>query len=735
MADLGLVHFKSNEDIVADEKRVELQRAEAMKKQVWESGLVAQINRDWERAKRAKQEVDYRLLDCLRRRNGEYAPDKLAAIRAEGGSEIYMQLTSTKCRALVAWVRDVLLGAGERAWGLDPTPVSEVPPEIMQQLQRNVAMVIQRQAGQGQQVDPQQAMRDALNDLKKRAYEAAKEAAERMETTIDDQFHEGGWYDALREFVEDFATFPAGVMKGPVLQRKKVLSWAEGWQPVPVFEITPSYYRVSPFDFYPSPEATNCDDAAYLIERVRFTRRSLKKMRGVPGNSDEGIDNVLREHGIGGLRDWLFTDSERAKLEGRDDFLVNDSETIDGLIYTGSAIGLKLLQWGVDPSRVDPLEEYEIEATLIGRHLVRVVINVDPLERRKYSKASFQNIPGAFWGTCPPELMADIQDTCNATARALINNLAMASGPMVEVNYDRLAPEEDADIYPWKTWQTRSSQTSGRNPAVNFFQPDSLAGELMGVYNQFEIKADDATNIPRYTYGNEKVQGAGSTMGGLSMLMDAASKGIKDCISNIDRGVVRRNVEATWMYNMLYNPDPTIKGDVKVIARGATALLMRERSQMLRNEFLASTSNPLDQEIIGPEGRAKLLRKSAENLDVPDLVPEVDDLEQRLEKQREASSKRDAAEFAANLDNILAKTQDLQASAEKKRADAGSNLVEDRHTAAETDKTKAETGKIRKETMSDESDEGADGGATRHGRNPGVQQVGVPHRGGTGPAR
>lgn len=689
MSDLGLVQFRSNEDLVAAEKAEERRQQELSEQRVLELSLVAQIRHDWERAKRAKEPVERRLLDCMRRRNGEYSPEKLAAIRSEGGSEIYMQITATKCRALASWVRDVILSV-DRAWGLEPTPVTEIPQPIMAQIQQNVYQQLQQRAQAGETLDMVEEMANALDQIKSDAMDAAKKAAERMEAEIDDQFHEGGWYESLEEFVDDFATFPSAILKGPVLERRPVLSWAEGWQPVKVFEVTPAYYRVSPFDLYPSPEASNCDSAAYLIERVRFTRAALKKMRGAPGIKGESVDEVLQEHGVGGLRDWITIDSERNALEGRHDYLTNDAETIDGLIYTGSAIGLKLLQWGVNPNAVDPLEEYEIEAVMIGRHIIKLIVTNDPLERRKYCKASFQNIPGAFWGTCPPELMSDIQDTCNATARALINNLAMASGPMVEINYDRLAPEEDAEIYPWKVFQTKSSATTGNNPAIRFYQPNSLAGELMTVYNQFEMKADDATNIPRYTYGNEKVGGAGNTMGGLSMLMDAAAKGIKNAIAHIDRNVIRKTVEATWLYNMMYSPDTTLKGDCKVIARGSSALLMRERTQMLRNEFLMATNNPTDQRILGIEGRAKLLATSARNLDIPDLMGSDEEIMARIAKEDEGQMAMQQETAQMDTEERMARIGELKAKAGKLRAETASEGIESRKTMTETRKLEAE---------------------------------------------
>ncbi len=692
----GLINIQTNADMEAA-KRAEHERAEQVRRQrQQEQSIAGQIRRDWERAKQAKDKVQERLLDCLRRVSGEYSSDKLAQIRQQGGSEIYMQLTATKCRAAASWVRDIMIPVGDKPWGLEPTPVVEIPVPLQQQIQQEVMQQIQMASQQGQQLGQEQVrqmLEGAVEELKSEANEAARQAAKAMEDEIEDQLAEGDWDEALDLFIEDFVTFPAAIMKGPVLRRQQRLAWGNGWEPVKVSEIAPEFERVSPFDFYPSPDATTPDDAAYLIERVRFRRTQLQKLRGVPGYDEQAIDGVLRDFGMGGLRDWILGDSERAKLEGREHEWLSSGDTIDALVYYGSCIGLQLLQHGFDPGAIDPLEEYNIEAILIGPHVIRLVIDNDPLGRRPYHVASFQRIPGAFWGTCPPELMADIQDTCNATARALINNLAIASGPQVEVNYDRLMPGEDADdIYPWKTWQTKSSQTTGNNPAIRFWQPSSLAGELLTVYEQFERRADDATNIPRYAYGNERVGGAGATASGLSMLMESANKGIKAAISHIDKYVVRRVIEALWLHNMMYHPDTALKGDCRVIPRGSSALLMRERTQMMRNEFLQLTGNPLDLEIIGKEGRAKLLRTIAEQLDIYGLMPDTEQLEAQQSAQMEQQNQLQQQQMQLEMAEKQAAVEEKMAKAQKLLAEANSQPLENQKTLAEIKKLLSEVG-------------------------------------------
>jgi hypothetical protein len=227
--------------------------------------------------------------------------------------------------------------------------------------------------------------------------------------------------------------------------------------------------------------------------------------------------------------------------------------------------------------------------------------------------------------------MRDNQTMCNAAARSIANNMAVASGPQVEVTVDRLPDgEQITEIYPWKIWQATSDRTGGGQPAVRFFQPSMNAQELLGVFMQFAKQADEVTGIPNYVYGSSAVSGAGRTASGLSMLMDNASKGIKQAIAAID-GVVAGMVQKLYIHNMMFDSDPYIKGDFRVVAKGAIGLLHKETLQMRRNEFLMATANPIDSQITGVEGRAYLLREAARGLqmDTNKIVPDQNSMEEQ----------------------------------------------------------------------------------------------------------
>jgi len=278
MANLGLLQYKSAGDLRTEEVREaqQLEDERTRQSKMLESSLGSHIRRCWEEAKTAKQEAEYRLLDCLRRRKGEYDPGKLAAIRAEGGSGIFMMLTTTKCRAASSWIRDILMPATEKPWGLSPTPIAEVPTEFLRPIfSQFMQRAVMESQESGQQPDPQAVMKAAEDHIRHAAQEKAEDAAERHEEVIADQLAEGSWDSALGDFVDDFTTFPNAFIRGHNLRRVASLAWMEGWKPIKTMEVKPDWYRVSPFDMYPSPDATSIDDGAYILERCRFTRGHL----------------------------------------------------------------------------------------------------------------------------------------------------------------------------------------------------------------------------------------------------------------------------------------------------------------------------------------------------------------------------------------------------------------------------------------------------------------------------
>lgn len=612
------------------------------------SAIAAHIKKRWEDAKRAKSDIEKKMLAALRQRVGEYDPQKLAEIQKMGGSTVFVRLTDLKCSAAAAWIRDVL--SLDRPWGLEPTPIPDLPAGIEQQARQQAFQQIQMQIGATMMPpDPAalQSMLDAAAEQAKAEAEKAmdKEArhrAEKMAEAIEDYLDEGDFKDALGEALDwDFVTFGTAILRSPVVRVRRRLQWKQdpatlAWTPAEVEESYPAVERVSPLDFYPADDATGIDDASYLVERYPLSRSELAAFKTVDNWNSIEIDAALEEYGRDGTREWTSADSERATLAERSD-AGQYSEKLDALIFWGEVQGSMLAEWGI--KSVEPLAEYAVEAWLIGNHVVRVEIKEPHMLARPYQKAVYRPRPGAFWGVGVPELMEDIQQQANAAARALANNMGLASGPMVGIDLEQLPPGEDGSrIWPWKVWRFNTAKYGTTNtPPISFFQPQMHAMELMQIYEKWVRIADEVTGIPAYVQGNENVGGAGKTASGLSMLMGAATKQIKAVIANIDSGLIEPLIAGFFRHAMLYHPDDSIKGDCRVITKGSTALLVRDQAQMRRKEFLQATNNPVDLQIMGLGRRAELMRRVAETLsiDADDVAPTREEMERQQQAQQQ----------------------------------------------------------------------------------------------------
>jgi hypothetical protein len=579
-----------------------------------------------------------RLLNALRVFNGQYDANKLNEIEKYGGSTVYARIVAMKCRGASSLLRDVYLSP-DRPWGLDASDDPKIPPQIMQSVNQLVQLEMQAMSAMGQQPDID-TIRERTMQLVEAARQASKKRAEQgariAEDKLDEILKEGGFYKALAEFIADLPLFPIACIKGPVVRILPVVTW-EGNQAS--IKQTPklTWTRVSPFDIWWTPGVSDIEDAS-VIERTRLTRSDLNDLLDLPGYNTEAIREVLDLYGRGGLNDEIdITDAERAVQESRENPTMNESGLINCLEFTGNVQGRLLLEAGMTPEQIpDELRDYFVQAWVIGPYIIKVQLAPSPRKRHPYYITSFEKVPGTPVGNGLPDILNDIQEAGNATLRSLINNLSIASGPQVVVNDDRLANDEDGEeLYPWKRWHVQSDPMGNNGaPPITFFQPNSNAQELLGVYKSFVDMADELSAIPKYLSGAGAGSGAGRTASGLAMLMGNASKILQTVAANIDRDVLDPLLSSLFDMVMLTDTTGMLNGDEKVRVLGVSVAVQKETQRARQLEFLQITANPIDAQIVGPKGRAAILRNVATTIGMngEEIVPSEEKLEAQ-EKQ------------------------------------------------------------------------------------------------------
>jgi len=625
-------------------------------------------------------DVNDLMMEGLRSFNGNYSAAEHQQIEEEGGSAIFVNLTSTKCRVASSWIKDILLN--EDTISIEPTPIPELPRSVAENITKAVEEEFQKsleteveeeKAPQEQAEGPPQNQgapqeqpkpkQDTLktikeiNEFKRDMADAileeinseAKYAFKHTELAIRDQMIEGDWTKALSEFIDDFCIFPTAILKGPIVSMVPKLVWRDG-EPVITDEYTFINKRVSPLDIYPSREATCVNDGNF-IEHLRLSRSELVALRKIGGPYDaEKITKVLEQDDGKGLPNLDESiEQEKADEELRDNQVVSNKNVYHGLHFFG-AVEVKLLKlWGLELG-MDDEDIVEVEAILVGSQVIKAVLNKDPLKRRPYYSASYQNRPGAFWGTSLPYSIRDIQRIVNATSRALMNNMALSSGPQAEIYVDRLADDGDIEeIRARKIWQVTSDPMGAGGRAVNFFTVPSNAGELLKVYEFYEAKADEVTMIPKWAYGNEKVGGAAQTATGLSMLLETASKGIKECIRHIDFGVIIPRIKYEF-YHLMLSGKIKFTGDINVVARGSKALTNKASEALKRQEFLRIITMPAVLELVGKEGVSNLIREMGSEMGfVSNIVPSRHELKLKEKDEAEQAQAMQQAQAEAQI--------------------------------------------------------------------------------------
>lgn len=593
-----------------------------------------------------------RLLAAMRVFNGRYDTQQLNEIRKFGGSDVYARVVAMKCRGASSLLRDVYL-APQRPWGLDPPADPDVPPEVMQSVEQLVtAEVGMMQQATGQPPDATM-MRDRTLQLMEGARQAAKKRAGLQarvsEQRIEEYLEEGGFYNALAEFITDLPLFPFACIKGPVVRIVPTVAWVNGKADV---QQKPKLFwnRISPFDIWWTPGVNGIEDAE-IIERTRITRADLNDLLDLPGYNQEAVRSVLDEYGRGGINDdWDASDAERAVEERRENPQFNQSGMLAMLEYHGNVQGRLLLELGMDKSKIpDELRDYFVQAWLIGRYVIKVQLSPSPRKRHPYYITSFEKVPGTPVGNGLPDILSDIQDVANATLRSLVNNLAISSGPQVVVHDELLAPNEDGeDMFPWKRWHVLRDpmgNSSGSLKPIDFFQPNSNAQELLGVYQKFLDMADELSAIPKYLAGSSQVGGAGRTASGLAMLMGNASKILQTVAANIDRDVLDPLLNSLFDMIMLTDTTGMLTGQESIKVLGVNVAVQKETQRSRQLEFLQQTANPIDVQIMGPKGRASVLRAVASTigLDGEEIVPSDDEIEKKQKEQEAMMAAQQAA--------------------------------------------------------------------------------------------
>jgi hypothetical protein len=420
------------------------------------------------------------------------------------------------------------------------------------------------------------------------------------------------------------ALFGTGIMKGPFAVDKEYPNWDEEGEYNPTIKTIPSTSHVSVWNFYPDPDASNMDEAQYIVERHKMSRTQLRALKKRPFFRAQVIDDVI-DMGEGYVKKYWEDDLRDYQTD-------YDIDRFEVLEYWGTVDSQVLEDAGIDiPDEIGDTDEVQANIWYCNGRILRSVINPFKPAKIPYYAVPYELNPYSFFGVGIAENMDDTQTLMNGFMRMAVDNAVLSGNLLIEIDETNLVPGQDLSVYPGKVFRR---QGGAPGQAIFGTKFPNVSNENMQLFDKARVLADESTGFPSFAHGQTGVAGVGRTASGISMLMNAAAGGIKTVIKNVDDYLLAPLGKSMFSFNMQFDFDPEIKGDLEVKARGTESLMANEvRSQRLM-QFMQVASNPT----LAPFAKFPyIVREIAKSMDLdPDKVTnsfEEAALQQKLMQQ------------------------------------------------------------------------------------------------------
>jgi len=624
----------AEEDIMMEEDSIALSDTEdSVSEDANINSIIPFVMERYKRSEDYRYQDEQRWLKAYRNYRGLYGPD-VQFTEAEK-SRVFIKVTKTKTLAAYGQIVDVLFANQRFPLSVEPTELPEgvvgdvsfdpQEPEQVRDLQSPYGF-----AGDGndlppgatetslmERLGPLQSKLEPIEDkLKEGAgktpsaitFSPAMIAAKNMQKKIHDQLEESGANKHLRSASFEMSLFGTGIMKGPFAVDKEYPNWNDEGTYDPKFKTVPQVNYVSVWNFYPDPDANNMEEAQYVLERHKMSRSQLRALKKRPYFRDTVIDEAIQMGENYNKYYWEDDLSDYAPEHGVDRFEV--------LEYWGMVDTALIEEQGVEiPAELEDFDELQANIWICNGKLIRMVLNPFKPAKIPYVAAPYELNPYSFFGVGIAENMDDTQTLMNGFMRMAVDNAVLSGNLIVEVDETNLVPGQDLSLYPGKIFRR---QGGAPGQAIFGTKFPNVSSENMMLFDKARVLADESTGFPSFAHGQTGVQGVGRTASGISMLMNAASGSIKTVIKNVDDYLLRPLGEGLFRFNMQFDFDPSIKGDLEVRARGTESLMANEvRSQRLM-QFLSVASNPA----LAPFAKFQyIIREIAKSMDLdPDKV-------------------------------------------------------------------------------------------------------------------
>lgn len=506
-------------------------------------------------------------------------------------SKLYIGKTGEKTRAWISRLQDILFPTDEQNWSIQPTPVPMLTREAEAAVQQ--AAGLQQQAdSEAQQGGTSPQTHAALQTAQQKAdqlsaiMDEARDRCDLMRSEMEDQLSEASYGAHCRDVIEDGCKIGTGITEGPITNERVRRGWKQQQDGTYRLQIggdpRPAFYRVDPWNFFPSTGATCIEDSEGFLVRNIWGRTKLREFAKLSGVNRDAIRRLI----LLGPRDTAPTYLQQIK-----GYTADAASSFDPIYLVWkwcgplSAEDMMVLaaamgdgETALEMADIDPLEQINAIVWFCQGELLKFSIYPLDSDEPMFTRFCFEKDEGSFWGYGVPRLMRDDQKALNAAWRLMMDNSGDSAAPQIFVDRGKIEPLDGSwTITGGKLWVPKAGGVNTGFTGKELFGVDinSHQTELANII-QIALQSIDAVTMTPTIAQGEQGTTIGQTAQGMALLMNAANIMTKRVLKNYDDDKTVPEIRRLYDWNMQFNPREEIKGDYQADARGSSVLLVRE---------------------------------------------------------------------------------------------------------------------------------------------------------------
>jgi hypothetical protein len=587
-------------------------------------------------------------------------------------SRVVINIVRPKVDQAIARMCEILFPVDDRNWGLKPTPLPE-----MAGMMGNQAPTVDPATGQPTGLTADQEAKAVM--------EAAKTAVEGMERSIDDSLTECRYNGESRKGIEDGVRLGTMVLYGPFPARQTSKVWIprpDGTQELQINEsIVPATMRWDPWDTFFDPSCGNDHQRGRgFFLRRNVNRKELRALVGLPGYDSDAIREVLR------------SSPTRVRVaEGRVMRDVVRDDTYEMWTYHGE----------IEPDEMELLSTRTQGDPLTDVTFGVLIIVNDKIIGAMESWVADKTLPVDVWnwrkaddspfGYGMPDELDHQQRVVNSAWRQVMDNGRTSLGGQIVMKKGMVIPQNGSyEITPNKIWLAKDDLEDVRQ-AFSVFEFNSHLQELLAIANAAMQFADMETSMPQIMGGEQG--SAPETVGGMVMLFNNANTVLRQRVKLYDDYITKPHLARYYDWKMANDPDPNIKGDFEIDARGSSALIERDIQNQALLNLASITNNPRYIPHLNEREELKSILK-AFKVDPESMMKPEDQVQQEMAAAAEQGAPSDPRIAVAEM-NLQARQMDIEARKEALAVEAqlaqAENESKQQNTAYQIERERSES--------------------------------------------